>query len=73
MSIHRTRESVFIVILGVVAVASGADLVADLSHGADTGHVIKEAVVVVISLLAIAWLLLGLHRQKLEIVSLQRE
>ena len=70
---HWVRETVFIAILGVVAVASGADLVADLSHGADTGHVIKEAGVVLISMIAIAWLLLGLRRQKQEILSLQRE
>ena len=67
------RESVFIAILGAVALASGADLVADLSHGADTAHVIKEAAVVAISMIAIVWLLLGLHRQKQEILSLQRE
>jgi DNA-binding CsgD family transcriptional regulator len=73
MNIQWTKETVLILILGIVVIASGADLVADLSHGADTDHVIKEAIVVTISILAIAWLLLGLHRQKLEILSLQRE
>ena len=73
MNIQWTKETILILILGVVVIASGADLVADLSHGADTEHVIKEAVVVGISVAGIAWLLLGLHRQKLEILSLQQE
>ena len=73
MNIQWTKETILILILGIVVIASGADLVADLSHGADTEHVIKEAVVVGISVAGIAWLLLGLHRQKLEILSLQQE
>ena len=73
MSLRSSKETILILILGIVVIASGADLVADLSHGADTEHVIKETVVVVLSILAIAWLLLGLHRQQLEIQSLQRE
>ena len=73
MNIQWTKETILILILGVVVIASGADLVADLSHGADTEHVIKEAVVVSMSIAGIVWLLLGLHRQRLEIMSLQRE
>ena len=73
MNIQWTKETILILILGIVVIASGADLLADLSHGADTEHVIKEAVVVGISVAGIAWLLIGLHRQKLEILSLQQE
>jgi DNA-binding CsgD family transcriptional regulator len=47
--------------------------VADLAHGADIGHIVKEAIVVSISTIAIAWLLWGLHKQQLEIRSLQQE
>jgi len=47
--------------------------VADLSHGADTEHIVKEVIVVSISTIAIAWLLWGLHQQRLEIRSLQQE
>jgi len=47
--------------------------VADLSHGADTEHIVKEAIVVSLSAIAIAWLLWGLHQQRLEIRSLQHE
>ena len=69
----RIKETVLILIFAIVVVASGADLVADLSHGADTEHIVKEAIIVIISTVAIAWLLWGLHQQRLEIKSLQQE
>jgi len=70
---NRRRETVLILIFSIVVVASGADLVADLSQGADTEHMVKEAIVVALSILAIAWLMWGLHRQRLEIRSLRQE
>jgi len=73
--VHNTRikEPVLIFILTIVVVASGADLVADLSHGADAAHIVKEVIVVGISMIAIAWLLWGLRQQRLKIRSLQQE
>ncbi|TNG03117.1 MAG: DNA-binding response regulator [Gammaproteobacteria bacterium] len=62
-----------ILVFAIVVIASGADFVADLSHGADIEHIVKEAVIVSISISAIAWLLLGLRQQRLEIKSLQQE
>ena len=72
---HNTRikEPVLIFILTIVVVASGADLVADLSHGADAAHIVKEVIVVGISMIAIACLLWGLRQQRLKIRSLQQE
>lgn len=67
------KEIVLILFFAVVVVASGADLVADLSHGADFGHIAKESVVVGISVAGIAWLLMGLRRQRLEISALKQE
>ncbi len=67
------KEAILIPVLAIVVVASGADLVTDLSHGASIEHVVKEAGVVAISMIAIAWLLLGLRRQRLEIRSLRQE
>jgi DNA-binding CsgD family transcriptional regulator len=64
---------VLILIFAIMVVASGTDLLADLSHGAGTGHIVKEAIIVSISIVAIAWLLFGLHQQRLEIKSLQQE
>ena len=69
----QAKEKILIVIFAIVVAASGADLAADLSHGATTEHVAKEAVTVTMSIFAIAWMLLGLHRQKLEIYALQKE
>ena len=70
----QVKEAVvLILIFSIVVFASGADLVADLSHGADTGHIVKEAIIISISIVAIAWLLLGLHQQQLEIKSLRQE
>jgi DNA-binding CsgD family transcriptional regulator len=69
----QLKEPILILVFTIVVVASGADLVADLSHGADTEHIVKEAIIVIISTVAIAWLLWGLHQQRLEIKSLQQE
>ncbi|MGB5180096.1 MAG: helix-turn-helix transcriptional regulator [Gammaproteobacteria bacterium] len=70
---NRSRETVLILIFAIVVLASGADLVADLSQGADTEHMVKEAIIVALSIVAIAWLIRGLHRQRLEIRSLRQE
>ena len=63
----RTKETVLTLIFATVAIASGSDLVADLSHGAATDHIVKETIIVSSSLAAIAWLLSGLRLQRLEI------
>ena len=69
----QPKDIVLVLIFAIVVIASGVDLVADLSHGADTGHIVKEAVIVSISTIAIAWLLWGLHQHRLEIRFLQHE
>lgn len=67
------KELVLIFVLATVVVASGVDLATDLSHGADVGHIVKESIIVAISMAAIAWMLLGLRQQRLEITSLRQE
>jgi len=67
------KEVIVIFVLAIVVVASGLDLVVDLSHGADLDHMVKEATIVVISMIAMGGLLLGLRRQRLEIRSLRLE
>jgi DNA-binding CsgD family transcriptional regulator len=69
----RVKEAVLIIVFTIVAVASGVDLMADLAHGSDIEHIIKEAIIVSMSMIAIAWLMWGLHQQQLEIRSLQQE
>lgn len=67
------KETVLVLIFAIVVIASGIDLMADLSHGADTGHIVKEAFIIALSTGAIAWLLLRLRQQRSEIKSLQQE
>ena len=69
----QNKETLLILIFVIVIIASGVDLVADLSHGATLSHVAKEAVIVTMSALAIAWLIAGLKQQSNEIRQLQHE
>jgi DNA-binding CsgD family transcriptional regulator len=69
----RTKETILIFIFAIVAIASGVDLLADLSHGASTDHIIKEAIVVVLSIAAIAWLIVKLRQQGRELRALREE
>lgn len=69
----QAKETTLIVLFSIVMLASGADLIADFSHGASVEHVVKEAVIVAMSLFAIAWMIWGLRQQKLEIRALQQE
>jgi len=64
---------VLILIFAIVVITSSVDILADISHGADTGHIVKEAIIVSISIIAIAWLLSGLYQQRIEIRSLRQE
>ena len=73
MYIAQAKETILILIFAIVVIASGADLLADLAHGADTEHILKEALIISISVTAITWLLLGLRQQRLEIRSLRQE
>ncbi|HED33881.1 MAG TPA: DNA-binding response regulator [Gammaproteobacteria bacterium] len=52
--------------------ASGYDIVTDLSHGTPLGHVLQEAILLLLSLTAIFWLVLGLQRQQTEIADLKQ-
>ena len=67
------KETVLISIFLIVVLASGADLVADLSHGAGVEHILKETLVVLLSVAGIGWLLWGLRQQRLEIRQLRGE
>ena len=67
------KDTVLILVFAIVLIAICDDIVSDLSNGAVTEHMVKDAFVVGLSMLAIAWLMWGLHRQRLEISSLQQE
>lgn len=67
------KEAVLIAIFAMVMVASGVDLLADIFHGASIEHVVREAAIVTISMVAIIWVLLDLRQQALEIRVLKNE
>jgi len=69
----RAQELVVIVVLAVVGIANLYDLVIDLSYGTTTGHLVAEALMIVMSLSVIIWLLLNLHLQKKELEQIRQE
>lgn len=69
----QQKEIFLILIFFALVVASGIDLFSDFSENTDFGHVIKEAVILAISLTAIAWLLFDMRQQANEIKALRKE
>jgi len=69
----QLKESILILIFFTLVIASGIDLLSDFSENTDFGHVVKEAVILSISLLAIAWLLFDMRQQANEIKILRTE
>jgi len=57
----------------VVAVASGTDLVSDISHGVALLHVLQEAVVMAVAVLGFAWIALRLHGARRLVSALKAE
>jgi DNA-binding CsgD family transcriptional regulator len=73
MTVRYPKEMTIVAILATVVIGSGVDLFMDLSHGASDQHIAKEALVVLISAVAIGWLLYSVRQQTLEIEALRRE
>lgn len=73
MNIGAPKMTIMLFVFALVAVASGLDLITDLSHGATFAHIIKEAVIMMLSLIALLWLVYGLRLQKQEIEQLRQE
>ena len=71
--LNYPREMTIVAILATVVIGSGVDLFMDLSHGASDQHIAKEALVVLISAIAIAWLLQSVRQQTLELEALRQE
>lgn len=68
-----SKNSVLIIVFIIVALASGLDLVADFSHGADTAHILKESLLVLLALLALGWLFYERMQQNQQINRLSKE
>ena len=68
----RIRQDLFIIgFLALVAVASGADIFADLAGGASTGHLLREAALLLLALFILAWLLWDYRDKKRQLRTLQ--
>jgi len=59
--------------LFLVVIASGADLVADVAHGAAAGHVLQEAAIMFVAFLGFCWMLYSLLNSHKEIQQLYQE
>lgn len=68
-----SKEAVLIGILAVVVVGTAIDLYTDLIHGSTVNHIIKEALVVLLSAAAMLWLLIGIRRQSRELARLKQD
>jgi len=69
----QTKESVLILIFFSFVIVSGIDIALDISEGTDFAHVAQEAVILTLSLMALAWLLIDLRRHAIEIGKLRDE
>jgi DNA-binding CsgD family transcriptional regulator len=69
----QLKETILILIFFTLVITSGIDLLSDFSGSTDFGHVATEAVILSISLLAIAWLLFDMRQQANEIKILRKE
>lgn len=68
-----SQDHLISIFLLLVTVASGADLIADLSEGVETGHIIQEAIIMMIAGSAFVWLAWRLRKSKQAILSLELE
>ncbi len=68
-----TRDSMILAILCLVILASAGDLVADLMQGANTAHLIQEAVILTLAVIMLAWMLQSIRLQSQEIASLNQQ
>ncbi len=71
MIIIENKDRFLLTAFTLMVVASGYDIVSDLSHGTPLGHVLQETVLLLLSLSGIFWLVTGLRRQQKEIVALK--
>lgn len=67
------KEVLIVAVLLFVVIASGLDLYTDLSHGAPTSHLLKEAVVMILAIISIVWILSEQYQQSLQIRHLKQE
>ena len=73
MTLRPSQDHLIILFLLLVTVASGTDLIADLSEGVNTSHLLQEASIMVIAASALVWLVWNLRASKKTLLSLKAE
>jgi len=68
-----SQDQIIMTFLLLVAIASGADLIADLSEGVNTSHIIQESLIMLISGCAFLWLAWQYRQSKTIIANLEQE
>ena len=73
MHIIQLKEIYLLLIFLIMMIAGGIDLALDFSEGTNFTHATIEAVIVALSLIAVAWLLFDIRQQGIEIEALRNE
>ncbi len=73
MPTRFNKEFIITSVLMFVVIASGLDLYTDLAHGASGSHILKEALILLLSALLIIWILYEQSQQTSEIQKLRQE
>ncbi len=73
MRLTSLRDSLLLILLLVVAVASVSDLMDDLAHGFDVLHLAGEVAALLLAACAVAWLLRERRRQDAQLTALRAE
>jgi len=68
----ENRDKFLLFLFALMMAGSGFDISLDISHGASLEHVVKEAVLFVLSIFAMLWLIQGLRTQQKEIEGLRK-
>jgi len=63
----ENREKYMLLVFGLIVLGSALDISTDVTHGASLEHVIKESVLLLLSFMAVVWLVWGLRSQQHEI------
>ncbi len=69
----QLKEITLSFIFFIMMMVSGIDLMVDYSEGTDFNHVAQEAVILALSLIALAWLLFDMRQQSIKIDDLRDE
>ena len=68
MMINRfSHENFILLFLSLVIIASAGDLIADLSEGVSTTHLIQEATILLFAIITLSWLIFDRYKKKVEI------